>query len=206
MDLEKIHIDENVYVYKGKINLFEKYNQMDFIKKIEYLKHLYPEFILKQSEKNPGNQYPIYASFDELDFIYNKVKNVKINEFKTTNDCIIRSWVYMSDNKNVYSGYHNHLQLNLQENGVNLLFDTTFTFTYYLQMPDNLSNNDGYLYFKTDNVERGFLPKEDEVWIFPPNLMHEAKNNKNSNKKRIVIASNIHFFDYKSAKLNKTIF
>ena len=141
-----------------------------------------------------------------MDFIYNKVKNVKINEFKTTNDCIIRSWVYMSDNKNVYSGYHNHLQLNLQENGVNLLFDTTFTFTYYLQMPDNLSNNDGYLYFKTDNVERGFLPKEDEVWIFPPNLMHEAKNNKNSNKKRIVIASNIHFFDYKSAKLNKTIF
>jgi hypothetical protein len=112
----------------------------------------------------------------------------------------------MSDNKNVYSGYHNHLQLNLTEKNVNLLFDNTFTFTYYLQMPNNLSNDDGYLYFKTDNVEKGFLPKEDEVWIFSPNLMHNVKNNNNSNKKRIVIASNIYFFDYKSAKLNKTIF
>jgi hypothetical protein len=112
----------------------------------------------------------------------------------------------MSDNKNVYAGFHNHLQLNLQENGINLLFDNTLTFTYYLQMPNNLHNDDGYLYFKTDNVKKGFLPKEDEVWIFPPSLMHEAKNNLNSSKKRIVIASNVHFFDYKTAKLDKTIF
>jgi hypothetical protein len=195
-------------VYKGKLNLFNKYSQKEFIKKIEYLKHLYPEFIIKQSEKNPGQQYPIFTTYDELNYIYDNVRNVNLPEFKNTNDCIIKSWVYISDNKNVYAGYHDHENLALiSDTHTPLLFNTTFTFTYYLQMPDNLNNDDGYLYFKTkDNVEYGFLPKEDEVWIFPPNLLHQAKNNPSSNKKRIVIASNIHFFDYKSAKLDKTLF
>ena len=43
-------------------------------------------------------------------------------------------------------------------------------------------NDDGYLYFKTDDVEVGFLPKEDEIWIFPPVLQHNVKTNKKSLK------------------------
>lgn len=206
MKLKKIKIDDGVFVYKGKLNLFKKFNQSEFIKKIEFLQHLYPEFILKHTEKTPGKQYPIYNSCDELDFIFSKIRHLKIDDYKTTENCIIRSWVYMSDNKNTYAGFHDHLQLNLENSGIQLVYDTTFTFTYYLQMPDNLKNDDGYLYFKTDNILKGFLPKEDEVWIFPPNLKHEAKNNPYSTKKRIVIASNVHCFDYNSAKLNKTLF
>ena len=205
MQLEKIKIDNNTFVYKGKLNLFDKFDQSIFINKIEFLKYLYPEFIIKHSEENPGIQFPMLIDCDEINYIYNLVRNIELDEYKTTKDCIIRSWVYMSDNKNTYSGYHNHKELALQNNGHILKYNTTFTFTYYLQMPDKLENDDGYLYFKTDNVEVGFLPKEDEIWIFPPDLQHNVKTNKKSSKKRIVIASNVHCFDYNVAKLNKTL-
>ena len=47
MQLEKIKIDNNIFVYKGKLNLFDKFDQSIFINKIEFLKYLYPEFIIK---------------------------------------------------------------------------------------------------------------------------------------------------------------
>ena len=86
-------------------------------------------------------------------------------------------------------------------------FDSTFVTTYYLQMPNNLEGDDGYIYFKTkDEKEFGFLPKEDEIIIFPADLEHNVRLNKKSTIPRICIASNYMYFNYKDAKLNKTLF
>ena len=145
MILEKIEIDKNNIVYKGIIGLNESFNKEEFIKKIKYIQHLYPDFTNSMNEKTPGKQYPILVNLEEINFIINKVKT-------------------------------------------------------------SLKNDDGYLYFKTKNgKEFGFLPKEDEVWIFPGDLEHDVKTNTSSTNERIVIASNIHFFDYNDIKLEKSI-
>lgn len=206
MILEKIEIDKTTLIYKGKVGLFDSFNKEELIKKIKYIEHLYPEFKNITNEKTPGKQYPILVNLEEFNFIINKVKTSLKNELNTTNECIIKSWVYISDNKNQYSGYHTHEKMKFNQNNSTVMFDTTFTFTYYVQMPNNLKNDDGHLYFKTKSgLEIGFLPKEDELWIFPGDLEHDVKTNISSTKERIVFASNMHFFDYNDIKLEKSI-
>jgi hypothetical protein len=206
MILEKIEIDKNTIVYKGIVGLFESFNREEFIKKIKYIQHLYPDFTNSMNEKSPGKQYPILVNLEETNFIINKVKTSLKNEINTPSECVINSWVYVSSNKNKYSGYHSHESTGVHQNNKTVMFDTSHTFTYYVQMPNNLKNDDGYLYFKTkDGKEFGFLPKEDEVWIFPGDLEHDVKTNTSSTNERIVIASNMHFFDYNDIKLEKSI-
>ena len=51
MILEKIEIDKNTIVYKGIVGLFESFNREEFIKKIKYIQHLYPDFTNSMNEK-----------------------------------------------------------------------------------------------------------------------------------------------------------
>lgn len=205
MILEKIKIDKDVFIYKGNVSAFHLFDKENFIKKIKYIEYIYPNFTLKHGFSHPGKQYPMIVNLEEYDFIIDEVKKSLKNEVGTPTDSIIQSWVYISNNTNEYSGYHTHEKMLLKDKNESVMLDTTMTFTYYLQMPNNLKNDDGYLYFKTNNVEIGFLPKEDEVWIFPPNLEHSPKTNLSSTNERIVIASNIYFFDCNSIKTKKTL-
>ena len=55
-------------------------------------------------------------------------------------------------------------------------------------MPDILENDDGFIYFKTDDgYEYGLLPKEGDIIFFPAHLLHMPKNNKKSTIDRIVL-------------------
>jgi hypothetical protein len=207
MILETISLDENTKIYKGKLGLFDKFNQKEYIDKIIYLKHLYPEYVSHPRTKFPGYQYTIFAQYDEIDFMYSEVKNWAKENLNIHLECMIKSWVYMSDKSNVYSGYHAHPKTQYEDRGIIKEFDSTFVTTYYLQMPNNLEGDDGYIYFKTkDEKEFGFLPKEDEIIIFPADLEHNVRLNKKSTIPRICIASNYMYFNYKDAKLNKTLF
>jgi len=81
MILEKIEIDKNNIVYKGIIGLNESFNKEEFIKKIKYIQHLYPDFTNSMNEKTPGKQYPILVNLEEINFIINKVKTSLKNNF-----------------------------------------------------------------------------------------------------------------------------
>lgn len=207
MILETINLDENTIVYRGKLGLFDKFNHKEFIKKIQYLKHLYPDYVSHPQTKFPGYQYTILPNFDEMNFMYSQVKEWAEKNLNQNRDCMIKSWVYMSDKSNVYSGWHAHPKTQFEDRGLVREFDSTFVSTYYLQMPNNLEGDDGYLYFRTkDQKEFGFLPKEDEIFIFPADLEHNVRLNKKSSIPRICIASNWLYFNYKEAKLEKTLF
>jgi len=205
MTLETITLDDGTKIYKGKLGLFQKYDHKEFIKKLIYLKHLYPQWIQHPQNHFPGYQYTIWPIFDELVFMQSQTKMWAKENLNINTDCMIRSWVYMSDKSNVYSGYHAHPKTQYEDWGIIKEFDSTFVTTYYLQMPDNLTNDDGYIFFKTkDGKEFGILPKEDEIIIFPADLDHNVRLNKNSTIPRICIASNYMYFNYKDAKLEKT--
>ena len=210
MILEKIVIGEGIEIYKGNVGVFNKFNKEEFIKKIKYLQYLYPDLAKKHTHLTPGLQFPFLANLEEFNFVIDTIKKSLKKEIDTTEECILQSWVYISDNKNKYNGFHTHEKIpyysGIGNTGNFFTLDTTITFTYYLQIPNNLKGDDCYLYFKTkEGKQIGFLPKEDEVWLFPPNLEHNVKPNLSSTNERIVIGSNVYFFDFNDIKIKKSL-
>jgi hypothetical protein len=75
-------------------------------------------------------------------------------------------------------------------------------------MPNNLQGKDGFLSFLTkDKKEVSILPLENQVIMFPSNVLHRPELNKNSTNKRVVYAANIAILDRnkKYVKNTKTL-
>ena len=68
---------------------------------------------------------------------------------------------------------------------------------FYVQMPTNLKEDDGKIFFKTeDNVEHKLLPNEGDLIFFSSDLPHRPQINPDSDKERIVLAGNYCILDY----------
>jgi len=106
-----------------------------------------------------------------------------------------RNWVYIVD-KTCPEGidYHNHTRMN----GLTTMGE--WTFVYYVTMPDKLSGDDGYIYFKEGDEVQSFLPEQGDLIIFPANLLHLPKVNPLSDKNRRIIGGIISPISYKSKK------
>ena len=86
--------------------------------------------------------------------------------------------------------YHNHVVLN-EGSG---RFEPKYTFIYYLQMPNNLQDDDGHLVLKdTKGNVYSILPKENEFLIHQSNIDHYPKHAPNSTVDRFIIATNVGF-------------
>ena len=86
--------------------------------------------------------------------------------------------------------YHNHVIINEGSNR----FIPTYTFIYYIQMPNNLQNDDGYLLLRDARGDvHSILPKENEFLIHASNIDHYPKGALDSTLDRIVIAANVGF-------------
>jgi hypothetical protein len=86
--------------------------------------------------------------------------------------------------------YHNHVVLNEGSSR----FVPTYTFIYYIQMPNNLNVGDAELVLRDgEGIEYPILPKENEFLIHDSNIDHYPKDAKNSTIDRIVLATNVGF-------------
>lgn len=86
--------------------------------------------------------------------------------------------------------FHKHTELNL----LNGLFPPNYTFIFYIQMPNNLINDDGVLFLKDDeNMIYSVLPKEGDLLIISGDTLHVPNYAFNSDKDRIVLAGNVSF-------------
>lgn len=93
--------------------------------------------------------------------------------------------------------YHIHTEIE-KEQGNPL---PNYTFVFYVQMPDNLSNDDGKLFIKDkDGVEFGILPEVGDLIILEGDVPHAPVDAPNSTKDRIVIAGNVIFKNIKTTK------
>jgi hypothetical protein len=99
------------------------------------------------------------------------------------------------ENKNEIT-FHSHAELNAKRK----TFNPDYTFIIYLQMPNNLDNDDGVLFIKgMDGKIYSYLPNEGEIVIMSGDTYHVPNSAPNSTKDRIVIAGNVGF------ELNKKI-
>lgn len=107
----------------------------------------------------------------------------------------LANWVFIIDEKSPQGeDFHNHSRMSeVRTKG-------EWTFTYYVTMPDNLQKDDGYIYFKSKDYNKAILPKEDELLIFPADLLHLPKISPGSKTNRRVIAGTISKVKYKSSK------
>ena len=90
--------------------------------------------------------------------------------------------------------FHNHKTINESRK----IFVPDYTFVYYVQIQNNLSDNEGHLMIKNKNDEiYSFLPNEGDLIIMKGDLPHSPVSAVNTTQDRLVIAGNIGFKYYK---------
>jgi len=140
---------------------------------------------------SPGIQNRVLVTSKSITNLKLEINDKIISFFKLTDDyvCFYDDWVFISDNNNKLSSYHNHIGIGNDEFIREL---PEWTLIYYAQMPNNLKGDDGVLYFKTKKGEKvSILPKENQVILFNTDILHRPQIFTNSTKKRIAYACNI---------------
>lgn len=220
--MEKIYFDKDTFIWKTKANLSK---EKKFL--IEKTK-----LIIKNKKGKPESKTDAYGYKDSksilnfqgdltikntLDEIIQKGIDCCVELYKETNnptyDSInFDSWVNVVRSKKPkqiqfkhneieeIDKFHIHTELSKSMGG----FIPTYTWVYYIQMPDVMENEDGVLYFKSKKGEEYFIkPEEDDLIIMPADMPHAPNNAPKAKINRIVLAGNVGF---NIIKKEKTLF
>jgi len=203
--MEKIVFDNTTHVWKRKLNLLNSkksflnlaYNIIDNTKG-----NLDAYGYKKIWDTNDASNY--FKINNELDsVILNSIEESKLIYLQTNstfNVVNFETWINVVRSKTPIQTqfkdgiikkndkFHSHTEINKQYDN----FIPTYTFVYYIQMPNRLNNEDGVLYLKGENdIEYSILPEEDDLIIMPGDLYHGPNNAPHSTIDRIVLAGNI---------------
>lgn len=98
-------------------------------------------------------------------------------------------WVYTQKKGFNLEWMHQHIQVHPPGRS-NILSD--YTFTFYLQMNDEVNGDEGSLVFEDENkIKHTFYPKVGDIFLFPGDIRHCPMPSPNSEKKRIVYAGSL---------------
>jgi hypothetical protein len=132
-------------------------------------------------------------------------QELKIKDISPFNKVNINSWINVVKRGNPKQDdfkkggeatLHNHVDLQKSVHS----FYPTYTFVYYVQMPDNLVDTEGTLIIGgKDNKRYYYLPEEGDLLIMEGFLPHSPNISPNSTKDRIVIAANVGFENVKKS-------
>lgn len=166
----------------------------------------YAYYINNSLEYNNVIDIEIINELDKV--LYSGIKSCINIHKEIFNEIKIDSWVNVVRAKNpVQKNYktdgelvfHNHVDLNV----LNKLPPPLYTFVCYIQMPNNLINDDGVLFMQdTDKKIYSILPNEGDILIMKGDLPHVPNYALNSSLDRIVLAGSIRM-DF--SKLNKSL-
>ena len=211
--MEKIYFDKTTFIYKTKANFLEFKEDMltkclkiveDNVYNAIFDNYNYTNDIDLISFK--PRAFAIETPINKLDDIINLSVNNSIEMYKEQfNRISVESWVNIvrakkpkqRETRNDTMKMHIHTELNYKSQR----FKPTYTFVYYVQMPNNLTNLDGVLLIEGENKKiYNILPEEDDLIIFDATIPHTPKAAFNSTKDRIVLAGNIGFENVKEIK------
>jgi hypothetical protein len=207
--MEEIKLNETTSIYKSNIPL-------------EFLDDLIKEINLnisvnsntnnseysKTEVTSPGIQSNIIIDSKNISTLKSMcVDMVKtVANYEMSNPYYARTWVFISNSKTEVSGWHTHNKP--MKDDLVKIKDFTWTFTYYLQMPDNLKGEEGYLFFRTkDGKITKMMPEVGDLFVFPATLDHRPELNRTSTKDRIVYAGNFMDLDFQTeyTKITKSL-
>lgn len=199
--IEEIKLNNDVSVYKTKLNL-SNIEQLIVDIRLNLDASLDTK---KPLPTEPGIQSTIVINTPAISNLKDSIIDVFYKKFELGVDTpyFMHNWTYISENNNNYVGWHTHTHNKIT------VIPPKWTYTYYVQMPDNLIDDDGKLAFKLDDSTiHMVLPKVDELYIFPCTLEHAPMTNTNSTIERIVFAGIWSDIDttIPFKKKNKTLF
>jgi actin-related protein len=134
-----------------------------------------------------GREATIVITAENIEYIKSTCVDY-ISKLKSPNNIVNyyqKNWVYTNNKDNTFTNWHSHEIIHNLPNVKN-----KWTYVFYVQMPNNLMNNEGKLSFKVDNKEYNILPDEGDIIIFPATLVHKPEMSPNSTQERIVIGGN----------------
>jgi hypothetical protein len=103
-------------------------------------------------------------------------------------------WVFQANAQTDTGNYHVHTILGKQYEDPLHKMLSDYSWTYYLDVPNIVSEVEGHLSFKDGDSEPiSFLPEKGYVYSFPSNLSHRPNEAPNSTNRRIVGVANIKF-------------
>lgn len=144
----------------------------------------------------PGIQVELHYSTGEHLSKVPKLLGDKVLEFHNNNfdrkgeESFVHSWVYISYPENKDTNFHTHEFFSPSDNHI----VTTWTITYYLELPDNCQGDEGKLLFSSSADDTNALklfPKKNTIYIFNGTLDHRPDIAPNSTKPRVVLAANV---------------
>jgi hypothetical protein len=177
--MKEILLNDGTKIYIGKI---KNYNKEILLKQFK-TNFQFNNAKATDNRRVSGRQSIVMIESNEI----NNLKKQSIDFIKTISAnesgmCYNHNWIYINDKDTDDIFFHNHLK-----NKEISFLKNEWTYTFYLQMPNNLEGDEGYLLFKTDNgVINKILPEEGDVIIFPAYLLHTPTLAPNSTNERIV--------------------
>lgn len=189
--MEKVQLGEHITIYR--VNYVPTNTKENILKSISNL-------ITSQPENNQSDAYTYLNNrFDEIDEIEKMgieiCSKIEKNSLNIKHD----TWVNRVKTKDPVQRfgamifghpYHNHTEINKTM----LRYNPKYTYIYYVQMPNNLKEDEGYLVLKDmDGNVYSILPKEGEFIIHESNIDHYPKEATSSTRDRIVVAGNVGF-------------
>jgi hypothetical protein len=210
--MEKITFDEKTVIYKTKF--LTKFKDEILAECVD---------ILKLDLKNPLDAYNIDIMIDDSGKIIIQNRLHEIIQFGidccmelTQNNNIAYSKIFNTNSINIMRtkprqfdplrtskydypellNYHTHDNPPYLYKG-NLINNTPipeYVFVYYIQMPDNLNDNDAILAVEgQDGTQYSILPEEGDLIVFSSSLPHAPYPAFNSSKDRIILGGSFGF-------------
>lgn len=118
------------------------------------------------------------------------ILKIYLSEYKKTNthSLLFDCWLNMQyhDRKHLYKeDFHNH------ENFMDPTVKPHKSFVYYIQMPNNLHEKDGVLFYKIGDNVHDILPNESDLFVMNSDLIHCPNSAFNSTLDRIIVGINV---------------
>ena len=139
-------------------------------------------------DQSPGFQSDVYIINGKLEECSKIINNILVTKFYPNSNFKFgfRNWIYISNRTTITSFYHSHTKMS------QLKCEGNWTWTYYIQMPNQLKEEEGKLSFLVEKDKTfSILPKEGDLLIFPASLQHKPFETPNSTRDRIVLAGTI---------------
>ena len=198
--MEKIWFDAFTYIWKTKLNL-TKYKNIILNECNEFCKEetVWDNYMVlplttinnfKLDDKILPNPKSMVESIINLstqkciELYTNRFNNISIDCWINIVKVIPKQTTILENKIQMHT--HSEIQKEMQKPIPN------YTWVYYVQMPDNLVNDDGVLFVEGESKKiYDFLPIEDDIIIMNGNLPHVPNGAFGSTKDRIVIAGNV---------------
>ena len=178
--IEEFKLSNEYTVYRVKYN--GEYSREDFIKRVTQ------NASLRNTKTYKSVESRVFISCKEFDSVDKHV----ISVLGSTADRIAKlSWVY-TQKKDFNMIMHKHDYLHYTTEKTNL--KTEWTCVFYIQIPKNLDKGEGDIIFMTEDKKlHTFIPRENDILIFPGTLYHMVTPIPNAEIDRVVYASNFNF-------------